>query len=346
MQWVHLGADGLSAESGSETLSTALALSVATGQPFSWSGYRGRRKPLGFRADEEKMIALFSKMSGASSTGGMEAQTELMFEPSERRGGSYVTELSGAEPIVPWVQAVVVCASLAAGDSEIVIRGSTHAPEQGSYEVLNSTWLYVASLLGIEAELSLECAGFVPRGGGTIRARVRGGLERFRAVELCQRAPLVSLRILSAGASLPAHVQQRQAARARSGVQIAGIEPSVQLLKLRAKGGGTTVAITGFFGKAPLTVGAVSGRGISAESIGEQAARDFRALLKHGAAVPPGLVVSLVVPLALTDGPSALATHQLPPKAPDAVGIARAFTGRRIDIEGKVGKPGRIDFRF
>lgn len=346
MEWVQLGPEGHSVESGTETLSTALALSVVTGRPFSWSGYRRRGKPAGFRSDEERMVALFVAMSGASSNGGGAGDSELRFEPSGRQGGTYRSELSGAEPIVPWIEAAIVCASMAVEDSEIVLEGATHAAGQSTFEVLSTTWVHIAALLGIEVELNLERAGFVPKGGGSIRARVRGGRESLQAIELVGKGPLVSLRILSAGASLPTHVQQRQAARARSGVQITGIEPSVQLLKLRARGAGSTVAITGVFGETPLTVGAVSARGISAEAVGEQAAREFRALLKHSAVVPPGLVVSLITPLCLTDGPSALTTHLLHPRAPDAVTIARAFTGRRIDIEGKVGKPARIDFRI
>ena len=346
MEWVHLGFEGLAVESGSETLSIALALSVMTGRPFAWNGFRRRGSPAGFRSDEEKMVALFAEMSNATSAGGTMGETDLRFEPSDRRAGSYRSELGGVEPVVPWVHAAVVCASFAAGDSEIVLEGSTHAADQATFEILSTTWVHLVNLLGIEVELALEGAGFVPKGGGLIRARVKGGREDFRAIELLEKAPLVGLRILSAGASLPSHVQQRQAARARSGVQIAGVEPSVQLLKLRAKGAGSTVAITGFFGELPLTVGTVSGRGISAEAVGEQAAREFRALLSHRAAVPPGLIISLVAPLTLSEGASAISTSALHPRAPDAVAIASAFTGRRIDIDGKVGKPARLDFRF
>jgi RNA 3'-terminal phosphate cyclase (ATP) len=128
MECVHLGFEGLAVDSGSETLS--LALSVMTGWPFAWNGFRRRGAPAGFRSDEEKMVALFAEILNATSAGGTMGETELRFELSDRRVGSYRSELGGTESVVPWVQATVVCASLEAGDSEIVLEGSSTRPSR------------------------------------------------------------------------------------------------------------------------------------------------------------------------------------------------------------------------
>ncbi len=118
--------------------------------------------------------------------------------------------------------------------------------------------------------------------------------------------------------------------------------PAVQLVKLRAAGSGSVVAITGVFGGLPLTVAAIAERGISAESVGEKAAGEFRRLFAGTGVLPPHLLTSLLVVAAGSEGASVLTTVRLPSNVSQLADLVEVFTGRSVRVEGKPGRPGTV----
>lgn len=341
---IGAGAGATSVDAGMIALASALALSTITGCPFSWEGYRRRGKgPVGFREGESLAIRLFAEMSGGTLSGGVSGETELAFEPGPLRAGAYRVELAGGEPLLALVRLAGATLGFAPGASDLVARGSTHDIDGDTFEVARSTWIHLMRRIGFEVDLELERVGFTPRGGGEMRLSIAGPRVGLAPLDLRRRGELDALQIVSGAASLPAHVQQRQAARARSGVQIAGTSPAVQLLKLRAAGSGSVVAVTGIFGGLPLTVAAIAERGVSAESVGEKAAGEFRRLFAGTAVLPPHLLPSLLVAVAAGPGEaSVLTTTRLPANILQLVELVSAFTGRRARVEGKPGRSGAV----
>jgi RNA 3'-terminal phosphate cyclase (ATP) len=288
------------------------------------------------------VLRFFTEICGATTSGGAASDSELTFSPASVRAGTFRVELSGSEPALRLLRAAAVALGRAPGAVEVSASGSTHAPDGEVFEVTSATWVRLARRIGLEVEVELELAGFAPKGGGEVRMRLPGRCERLEPLDVPGGGKLEALQIVSAASSLPAHVQQRQAARARSAIRVAGVEPAVQLVKLRAAGSGSTVAVTGVFDGLPLTVGAVSERGKSAEAVGEVAAREFRRLASVRGALPPVLLPSLLLAAALSDGRSRLVTHRLPVSIPHVADVVRAFTGREVRIEGKAGSPGAV----
>jgi RNA 3'-terminal phosphate cyclase (ATP) len=341
---IGAGPGARSVDAGITALGATLALAVLSARPFSWEGYRRRGKgPFGFREGEARAVRLFAEMSGASVSGGGAGETELVFEPGPIRAGAYRVELDGGEPLLSVVRLAASTLGFAPGPSELVARGTTHDIDGDTFEVTSSTWIHLMRRAGLAVDLHLEMVGFTPRGGGEMRLAMGERPSRPAPLLLDRRGSLDALQIVSGAASLPAHVQQRQAARARSGVQIAGAVPSVQLLKLRASGSGSVVAITGVFGGLPLTVAAIAERGISAESVGEKAAGEFRRLFAGTAVLPPHLLPSLLVSVAAgANEASALTTTRLPANVSQLADLVQSFTGRVSRIEGKPGRPGMV----
>ena len=138
---------------------------------------------------------------------------------------------------------------------------------------------------------------------------------------------------------MPAHVQQRQAARASSGVRIAGVTPNAQLVKLAARSAGSAVAVTGTFGRMPVTVAAISERGKSSEAVGDEAAAAFRRYQKQAGVVPSALCGSLLPFLCLTEQPSRLTTEAPRDSLEAEARLLRAFTGREVRIAGEGSGP-------
>ena len=349
---IRIGSGDLTIESSASALRSALALSCASGLPFQWEGFhrkgKGSASP-GLRPVDVESVRLFAQITGARVDGGGVGEDTVALHPGAVRPGEHRFDVLADEPMMPLLRAALLPLALHGRESTLRIAGSTHAPEGETFEVVSSTFHYFLGKLGIEVSLALECAGFAPRGGGEVSARLASGstgpsgsVAAWEPLVLVDREELASIQIVSAGASLPAHVQQRQAARARYGVHISGLEPTVQLLKLRARNAGSVVAITGRFGEVPVTFASVGERGKSAESVGEEAAQAFRHFANQPGVVPEILVDSLLLFLAFAQGESRIATSRLPAVAPAGAALIRAFTGREVEIDGKVGRHARI----
>jgi RNA 3'-terminal phosphate cyclase (ATP) len=344
---IRIGTGELAVEGSASALRGALALSCATGASFQWEGFRRKRKASpGFRAADSEAVELFAQLSGARREGGRLGEVAIEFEPARPASGEHRFELSPAGSMCPLLRAAAVSLVVATRDadiaSELSLSGSTHAPGGETFEVTSSTFGFFLRKLGVEWSLELACAGFAPRGGGEVVLRISPAMAPMQGVELMALGPLESIQIVSGGASLPAHVQQRQAARARSGVHISGLEPTVQLVKLRSRSAGSVVATTGLFGEVPITVASVSQRGRSSEFVGEQAAANFRRVANQSAVVPEHLVDSLLPFLAFAAGESRFTTPRLPSNIRSHARLIHAFTDREVVIEGKTGQRGTI----
>ena len=333
--------DGGRGEGGGQVLRSALALSVITGRPFHIRAIRSRRKPPGLAPQHLHALRAFRELSAASCRGDEEGSREVVFEPQRVRPGSYEVDIRTAGSVTLVLQALALPLALADGASELVLRGGTHVPGSPPFNYIESCWLPFMRRLGLEMDVDLDKAGFFPRGGGQISARIQGGVK-LGCLQLLKPGALRELEIVSAASDLPAHVRQRQAARARSGVQATGHEASVQLLKLEAASPGSVVAITGRFDETWITTSALGGRGKSAEAVGEEAAAQFRFFLERPGAVEERLADQIVLPLALASGASEFTTVRVTEHLRTNVDVIKAFVERPIELEGKLGQPGRF----
>jgi RNA 3'-terminal phosphate cyclase (ATP) len=159
---------------------------------------------------------------------------------------------------------------------------------------------------------------------------------------MTERGRLEALEIVSAAARLPGHVRNRQAGRARVGVQAAGVRPSVQLVEFEAFSPGSVVAVTGVFEKTRTVATALGARGKPAETVGEEAAAAFRFYLERSGALDAYMADQLVLPLVLARGSSEFTTVRVTEHLKTNVEVIRSFIERRVDIEGELGHPGRV----
>ena len=341
---IEIGTGELRVESASASLLAAATLSAATGRSFRWSGYRAKREPSGVRAAELALLGGVASLAGGAVLGDMPGDPSPGLAPGDAPAGERQLAIDPGAALWPVFRLAMLPVAASGVPSTIHVTGSTHGSGGETFEVTESGWCALLSTLGIDLTLTLERASFAPRDGGRVTARIAPAEARsWTPVTACARAELASVRIVSAGAAVPSHVQQRQAARARSGVQIAGCEPSVQLMKLPARSAGSVVAVTGRFGGFPVSFAAVSERGRSAESVGELAAAGFREYAKQPSVVPARFVDALLLFAACVRGRSMFTTPRLPASTVDVARLVEAFTGSRTRIVGRAGEPSRIE---
>ena len=337
--------DGSRGEGGGQILRTALALSVISGRAFRLTEIRARRPRPGLAPQHLQAVRVFCELSGASCSGDREGSLELVFSPGPVRPGAYRVDIGTAGSVTLVLQALAAPLALAGSSSQVVLRGGTHVPWSPPFNYIESCWLPFMRQAGFELDVELERAGFYPKGGGEVVARIEGGAKP-KALQLIERGELKAVEIVSATTpTLPAHVRQRQASRAQVGVRSSGCDPFVQLVKLPAASPGSVVAITGRFEKTRVTTSALGARGKSAESVGEEAAAAFRDYLDRPGAVDERLADQLVLPLALAPGSSELTTVRVTEHLRTNVEVIRTFVDRSIEIVGDLGQPGRIVIR-
>src|SRR5437762_1043161 len=83
-----------------------------------------------------------------------------------------------------------------------------------SFRFLAVTWRAYLQRLGLPLSLQMERPGFYPRGGGIVDVEIPGGAQ-LRGLTLTARPPITTATIMSAVASLPESIAERQAKRAR-----------------------------------------------------------------------------------------------------------------------------------
>ena len=340
--------DGSHGEGGGQILRTALSLSCVFRKPFRMFNIRrGRPKP-GLMPQHLAAVGAAQRISGAQVSGDGAGSMELAFSPGEARGGEIVLDIGTAGSTVLVLQTVVPALLFASGASEVVLSGGTHVPFSPSYHYAAHVFAPTLRRLGVDIGLSIDSYGFYPRGGGKIRARLlpAKAIAPLRAVE---PGKLVAVRGESAVGNLPLAIAARQKASALAKIAPAlrdgGIHADVRVGSVPAPGQGTFIFLAAESEGAVAGFSALGARGKRAETVGEEAASDFLDHAASGAALDPHLADQLVPYLALSGGESLFTTSRVTAHLMTnlwAVGLFRPF---RYDVEGELGKPGRVRIR-
>lgn len=340
--------DGSRGEGGGQILRTALSLSCLFREPFRiYNVRKGRPKP-GLMPQHLAAVEAARRISAGQVSGDRPGSAELVFSPGAVAGGEIVLDIGTAGSTVLVLQTIVPALLIASGESEVVLSGGTHVPFSPSYHYAAGVFAPALRRLGLDIRLSIESYGFYPRGGGRIRARLLPAvaIAPLRAVE---RGRLLAVTGESGVGNLPAAIAERQKdaalAKVRPAIRDSGVAADVRTVSVPSPGQGTFLFLAAESEGAVAGFCALGARGKRAERVGEEAANAFLDHDATGAALDPHLADQLVPYLAMSGGESVFTTSRVTPHLLTnlwAVGLFRPF---RCDVEGELGKPGRVRIR-
>lgn len=340
--------DGSRGEGGGQILRTALSLSCLFREPFRILNVRkGRPKP-GLMPQHLAAVEAARRISAGQVSGDRPGSTELVFSPGAVAGGGIVLDIGTAGSTVLVLQTIVPALLFASGESEVVISGGTHVPFSPSYHYAAGVFAPALRKLGLDIRLSIESYGFYPRGGGRIRAHLlpAKAIAPLRAVE---RGKLLAVRGESGVGNLPLAIADRQKeaalAKVRPAIRGSGIQADVRVASVQTPGQGTFIFLAAESEGTVAGFCALGARGKRAEKVGEEAADAFLDHDATGAAIDPHLADQVVPYLAMSFGESVFTTSRVTQHLLTnlwAVGLFRPF---RYDVEGELGKPGRVRIR-
>ena len=333
--------DGALGEGGGQILRSALSLSLVTGQPFHIYNIRARRPKPGLRPQHMMAVRAAAQVSGAQVEGLSPGSQELTFVPRPVRPGEYRFDIGTAGSTSLVLQTLFLPLSRAQGSSTITLIGGTHVPWSPPYHYLAWHWLPMLQRLGFRAQLSMERAGFYPRGGGLVRAIIHP-CKDIQPLHLLRPGSLTAIRGLSAVARLDMNIARRQRQRALGRLRGLGCPVDIETRALPAPSPGTALILLARFEHSHACFTSLGKRGKPAEKVADEAVEALLETLHARAAVDPHLADQLLLPLALAAGASAFTTARITRHLLTNAQVISEFLPLRIEIQGQLGEPGEV----
>ncbi len=289
--------DGSFGEGGGQILRTSLSLSLATGKPFRIEKIRAGRERPGLLRQHLTAVLAAAEVGGAEVEGATLGSAALTFSPDKVRPGEYrfIIGTAGSGTLV--FQTILPALMLASKPSSVVIEGGTHNSAAPPFDFLARTFLPLLERMGPTVRLQFERYGFYPAGGGRFCAEI-DPCASLDPLHLGERSEVISRRILAVVANLPGHIAVREIETA------AGLlNWSKELGKIdqtrNSAGPGNVVMIE--IGTSEITeiFSAFGQKGVNAEKVASDAAREVRQYLESRAVAGEHLTDQLLLPLAL-----------------------------------------------
>lgn len=326
--------DGSEGEGGGQVLRNALALSLITGTPFRIENIRARRSKPGLMRQHATAVEAACAIGGAECEELKVGATALTFAPREVATGEHRFAVGTAGSTGLVLQTILPPLMLADAPSRLVLEGGTHNIHAPPFDFIEKAFLPVVNRMGPRVSATLVRHGFYPAGGGRIEVEIEPAPKLGR-IELVERGEALGVEAVAMVAALPGEIAVRELQQvekllgwpeeSRQIRQLAdGVGPGNALL-LEARFEHVTEVVTGF-GKL----------GVSAELVGQHAARRMAGYLESSAAVGPYLADQLLLPMALAGGGS-FTTVKPTQHSLTAADIIARFLPVRIAFEEKEG---------
>jgi RNA 3'-terminal phosphate cyclase (ATP) len=337
---VHI--NGSQGEGGGQILRTSLALSIITGRPVAFERIRAGRSKPGLRAQHLTCVKAACKVCSGEVDGAKLGSTSLRFTPGTTKSGTYRFEVGTAGSTSLVLHTVALPLALADSRSVLTIRGGTHVPFSPAYHFLDRQWAPLLRVLGLDMELSLVKAGYYPKGGGEIQARIRPTV-RINPLALGQRGDLEQLDGLSMLSNLPRSIAERQRRRALSRLDAAGLACGIEVREFPSPGMGTMLLLRcRHTGGARACFTALGARGKRAEAVADEAVDHLLAFLRTEGVVDRHTADQVLLPLAFAEGPSEYSVSAVTQHLLTNAQVIQAFLNARITIDGAVGVEGKV----
>lgn len=305
--------DGSLGEGGGQVLRSSLSLSMITGKPFRIEKIRAKRAKSGLMRQHLTCVRAATEICGARVEGAEMKSQNLSFVPDKVKAGEYSFAVGTAGSTSLVFQTVFLPLLLAQGESILQFEGGTHNSKAPSFDYLSKVFLPVVRRMGAEVEVDLVRAGFYPAGQGQFVAEI-GSAESLEPIELLQRGALKSRRAVAGLCNLDERIGKRELSELSKVLDLSLKEMEVHQYEGSA-GVGNVLSMAYEFDELTEIVTGFGEKGVAAEFVAKQVAKEAVRYAKEEAPVGDYLADQLLLPFALAGGGSfrtlALSQHFL-----------------------------------
>ncbi|HAA58990.1 MAG TPA: RNA 3'-phosphate cyclase [Myxococcales bacterium] len=304
---------GNQGEGGGQILRTSLSLSVILRQSLKVINIRANRDKPGLRPQHLTVAQALARLSEATLEGGKVGSAELTFHPTHWEGGDHTISIGTAGATSLLLHALFY--PMAKGDEGgvLTLEGGTHNDRAPSFPYLEEVWQPLLRQTGMQVDVALDKVGVYPKGGGVIRAEIPAG-QTAHGVEWLTRPPLSKIRIVSMFAhpknkrKPQPDVARRMAAQVEAELQHLDVE--IEQVILTPPSASISAYCGVFLTSGTLKAGfdAFGRKGLPAEEVGKDAARQVLAFLETDAVLDEHASDQMLLPLAMATSPSQFTT--------------------------------------
>jgi len=343
--------DGGYGEGGGQILRTALALSCITGRPFEIINIRKGRKKPGLQPQHLTGVRAAQQISRAEVEGAQIGSQMLSFSPGKVRGGEYsfdVSEIKGSAGSVTLVlQAIMPPLIIAGSKSKISVKGGTHVEWSPPFHYMRDVLLPLLNKMGISAGLEIEKWGWYPVGGGRASLSVETTSGHARKPlrspgDIRNRGRLLRLSGISAVSNLPTSIAVRQMDHGNWLLKGAGLSAKFEIIDAPSIGKGTFFFLLAEVEKIRAGFSALGERGKPAETVAEEAVRQFLEFIGSEGAVEPHLADQLIPYLSLCGDSSSFTTSRVTRHLLTNAWVTEKFLPVKIEVDGDEGDFGIV----
>jgi len=333
--------DGSIGEGGGQVLRSALTLSILTETDLRITNIRSRRSKPGLRPQHHKAVDAAAKISRAEVSGNVLGSTEIEFYPHEVRSGRYKLDIGTAGSTSLVLQTVFLPLSKPRSASTIIISGGTHVPWAPCFHYLDLNWMSFLDRMGFNAKLSLEQAGYYPKGSGRISATICPAQE-IKPLQLINRGELKRISGLSAVSNLNMEIAYRQRRQALKDLEQYAPYANIDVVSLPSRYKGTMLLILAEFQHSQCCFYSLGALGKPAERVADETCQNFMKFMSTDGSIDEHLADQLLIPLCLANDKSIVRTSKVTRHLLTNAQIIREFLPTTIEVTGEIGNPGTI----
>jgi RNA 3'-terminal phosphate cyclase (ATP) len=331
--------DGSRGEGGGQILRTALTLSLLTGRPFRMKKIRANRPKPGLRPQHLKAVEAAAMLGHAEVNGLGVGIRELIFEPKDYEPRDLDVDIGTAGSTGLVLQTLhLPIAMRATGTVSLELTGGTFNPMAPPFSFLETTWRQFLAAFGMSLELSMPAAGFFPRGGGKLVARIAPASPA--AFVQSTRGPLIKVHGIAGVSNLADNIAERMQKRAIARLAAKGLECEIELVRWPGPGQGAAISLTANHSETvPAAFVGLGERGRPSEAVADLAVDQFFAFEAIAdAAVDSHSADQILLPLAFAPGRSEFTVSEVTEHLRTNVHTIRAFLERSITVEEDQGE--------
>ena len=219
---------------------------------------------------------------------------------------------------------------------ELEIKGGTAGLGAPPIEFLQNVLFPILAKLGVRLpEIKILRYGFYPKGGGLVRCKFYP-VEKLRGIELIERGDVKNIRGLSVVGSLPGHIAKRQASAASKFLLKNGFNSEIKFLNVNTLSPGTVISLWAECENSVLGADKLGKRGIPAEKVGEDAAKELIKSINSNAALDKYMADQILLFLALARGKSKVSVEEITEHCKTNIRVCELMLGIEFKIKEKI----------
>jgi RNA 3'-terminal phosphate cyclase (ATP) len=222
----------------------------------------------------------------------------LHFAPGPVRAGEYRFMIASAGSCTLLLQTLWPALMLADGESRLALGGGTHNPAAPPFHFLERSYAPLLKRLGARCELRLRRLGVYPAGGGEMEVTIHPAGSGLLPFDLTERGAALASHAECLAPALPRAVAQRELDHLGRALGWSAEQLQVGTVR-QNEGPGNALLATLAYEHLSEVFTQFGMKGVSAEKVAQDLAREVRRHQGSKAALGPHLADQWALPLAL-----------------------------------------------